>query len=99
VSVAPLNLICVRCGLPFSSHRPVYSPPVRKEKPVVCTTLMITVMGPREASAKRIRFVEDILRNCIKTLDRDFRRSRIPQMKGFSLRPEPDRRKRRKRAT
>ncbi len=69
---------------------------VRKEKPVICTTLMVTVMGPRDASVKRIRFVEDILRNCIKTLDRDFRRSRIPQMKGFALRPEPLRRKRRK---
>lgn len=55
---------------------------------------MITVMGSKDATAKRIRFVEDILRNCIKTLDRDFRRSRIPQMKGFSLKPEPLRRKR-----
>ena len=67
---------------------------MRKDKPVVCTTLMITVMGSKDATAKRIRFVEDILRNCIKTLDRDFRRSRIPQMKGFSLKPEPQRRKR-----
>ena len=47
-------------------------------------------------NAKRIQFVEDILRNCIKTLDRDFRKSRIPQMKGFSLKPEKDLRKRRK---
>jgi hypothetical protein len=29
-------------------------------------------------------------------LDRDFRKSRIPQMKGFSLRPEPLRRRRAK---
>jgi hypothetical protein len=58
---------------------------------------MITVMGPRDATVKRIRFVEDILRNCIRTLDRDFRRSRIPQMKGFSLKPEPSRRRKRKR--
>ena len=66
-------------------------------KPVVCTTLMIEIHGPRDASSKRIRFVEDILRNCIKTLDKDFRKSRIPQMKGFSLKPEKDFRKRRKR--
>ena len=65
-------------------------------KPVICTTLMIEILGPRDASAKRIQFVEDILRNCIKTLDRDFRKSRIPQMKGFSLKPEKDLRKRRK---
>jgi hypothetical protein len=64
-------------------------------KQVVSTTLMIEILGPKDASAKRIRFVEDILRNCIKTLDRDFRKSRIPQMKGFSLRPEKDLRKRR----
>jgi hypothetical protein len=69
---------------------------VRKEKPVICTTLMVSVMGPKDASVKRIRFVEEILRNCIKTLDRDFRKSRIPQMKGFSLRPEPLRRRRAK---
>jgi len=62
---------------------------------VVSTTLMIEILGPKDASAKRIRFVEDILRNCIKTLDKDFRKSRIPQMKGFSLRPEKDLRKRR----
>jgi hypothetical protein len=68
-----------------------------KNKPVVCTTLMIEVMGPKDASTKRIRFVEDILRACIKTLDKDFRRSRIPQMKGFSLRPEPLRRQKGKR--
>jgi len=55
------------------------------------------IYGPRDASSKRIRFVEDILRNCIKTLDKDFRKSRIPQMKGFSLKPEKDLRKRRKR--
>jgi hypothetical protein len=65
-------------------------------KPVVCTTLMIEIHGPRDASSKRIRFVEDILRNCIMTLDKDFRKSRIPQMKGFSLKPEKDLRKRRK---
>ena len=65
-------------------------------KPVICTTLMIEILGPRDASAKRIQFVEDLLRNCIKTLDRDFRKSRIPQMKGFSLKPEKDLRKRRK---
>jgi len=66
-------------------------------KPVICTTLMIEIHGPRDASSKRIRFVEDILRNCIKALDKDFRKSRIPQMKGFSLKPEKDLRKRRKR--
>jgi len=64
-------------------------------KEVVATTLMIEILGPKDASAKRIRFVEDILRNCIRTLDKDFRKSRIPQMKGFSLRPEKDLRKRR----
>jgi len=67
---------------------------VTKDKPVICTTLMVEVLGPKDASAKRIRFVEDILRNCIRTLDRDFRKSRIPQMRGFSLKPEPLRRKR-----
>jgi hypothetical protein len=66
-------------------------------KQVVSTTLMIEILGPKDASAKRIRFVENILRNCIKTLDKDFRKSRIPQMKGFSLRPEKDLRKRRAR--
>jgi hypothetical protein len=66
-------------------------------KQVVSTTLMIEILGPEDASAKRIRFVEDVLRNCIKTLDKDFRKSRIPQMKGFSLRPEKDQTKRRKR--
>lgn len=69
-------------------------PPVKREKPVICTTLMVEVLGPKDATVKRIRFVEDILRNCIKSLDRDFRKSRIPQMKGFSLKPEPNRRKR-----
>jgi hypothetical protein len=64
-----------------------------KNRPVVCTRLMIEVMGPKDASVKRIRFVEDILRGCIRTLDKDFRRSRIPQMKGFSLKPEPLRRR------
>ena len=40
--------------------------------------------------------MEDILRNCIKTLDKDLRKSRILQMKGFSLRPEKDLRKERR---
>jgi hypothetical protein len=66
-------------------------------KQIVATTLMIEILGPKDASAKRIRFVEDVLRNCIKTLDKDFRESRIPQMKGFSLRAEKDLTKRRKR--
>jgi hypothetical protein len=43
-----------------------------KNKPVICTTLMIEVLGPRDATVKRIRFVEDILRGCIRTLDKDF---------------------------
>lgn len=60
-------------------------------KSVVCTTLIIEVVGPMDASTKRIRFVEGILRNSIRTLDRNFRKSRIPQMKGFSLRSEPRR--------
>ncbi len=67
---------------------------MKRGKPVVCTTLLIEVLGPMDASVKRIRFVEDILRNCIRTLDRDFGRSRIPQMKGFSLRPEKQRERR-----
>jgi hypothetical protein len=54
---------------------------------------MVEVLGPKDASAKRIRFVEDILRGCIRTLDNDFHTSKIPQMKGFSLKPEPKYRK------
>ena len=64
-----------------------------KSKAVICTTLMIEVMGPKDASVKRVRFVEDILHGCIRTLNKDFRTSRIPQMKGFSLKPEPLRRR------
>jgi hypothetical protein len=56
-----------------------------KRKPVICIQVIIDVMGPADTSRKRIRFVADILRNCIRTLDKDFRKSRIPQMKGFSL--------------
>ena len=82
---APLRV----CGLPFPYCLCIYSSPMKRGKPVVCTTLLIEVLGPMEASVKRIRFVEDILRNCIRTLDKDFRTSKIPQMKGFSLRPEP----------
>jgi hypothetical protein len=70
---------------------------VRKKKPVVCTTLMIEVLGPMDASRKRILFVEDILRGCVRTLDKDLRTSKIPQMKGFSLKPEPKYRKKGKR--
>jgi hypothetical protein len=70
---------------------------MKRGKPVVCTTLLIEVLGPMDASMKRIRFVEDILRNCIRTLDRDFRASKFPQMKGFSLKPEPERRRKGKR--
>jgi hypothetical protein len=66
---------------------------MKRSKPVVCTTLMIEVLGPMDASRKRILFVEDILRGCIRTLDKDFRTSKIPQMKGFSLKPEPKYRK------
>jgi len=62
-----------------------------KKKPVICGTLMIEIIGPEDASRKRILFVADILRGCIRTLDKDFRTSRIPQMKGFSVRPEPKR--------
>jgi hypothetical protein len=46
-------------------------------RPVLCATLLIQALGPRDASTRRIRFVEDILRNCIKTLDKDLRKSRI----------------------
>jgi hypothetical protein len=70
---------------------------MKRGKPVVCTTLLIEVLGPMDASRKRILFVEDILRGCIRTLDKDFRRSKIPQMKGFSLKPEPKYRKKGKR--
>jgi DNA-binding XRE family transcriptional regulator len=61
-----------------------------KNKPVVCTSLHLEIMGPKDASSKRIRFVEDILRDCIRTLDKDFRTGRIPQTKGFYLKPEPN---------
>jgi hypothetical protein len=64
---------------------------MKKGKPVVCTTLLIEVLGPMDARVKRIRFIEDILRNCIRTPDRDFRASKFQQMKGFSLKPEPER--------
>jgi len=47
-----------------------------KHKPVVCTQVVIDVMGPADVSRKRIRFVADILCNCIRTLDKDFRKSR-----------------------
>ncbi len=60
-----------------------------KTKTVICSQVMIDVMGPANASRKRIRFVVAILRGCIRTLDKDFRTSRIPQMKGFFLKPEP----------
>jgi hypothetical protein len=59
-----------------------------KSKPVICAQVMIDVMGPADASRKRIRFVVGILRGCLRTLGKDFRTSRIPQMKGFSLKPE-----------
>jgi len=48
---------------------------MKRGKPVVCTTLLIEVLGPMDASRKRILFVEDILRGCIRTLDKDFRTS------------------------
>ena len=60
-----------------------------KSKSVICAQVMIDVMGPADRSRKRIRFVVDILRGCIRTLGKDFRASHIPQMKGFSLKPEP----------
>jgi hypothetical protein len=60
-----------------------------KSKSVICAQVMIDVMGPADASRKRIRFVVGILRGCLRTLSKDFRASRIPQMKGFSLKPEP----------
>jgi hypothetical protein len=68
-----------------------------KNKPVICTTLMVEVLGPKDASTQRIRFVEGILRSSIRTLDKDFQTSRIPQMKGFSLIPKPLRRRKSKR--
>ena len=70
---------------------------MKSGKPVVCTTLLIEILGPMDASRKRILFVEDILRGCIRTLDKDFRTSKIPQMRGFSLKPEPKYRKKGKR--
>jgi hypothetical protein len=70
---------------------------MKRGKPVVCTTLLIEVLGPMDASRKRILFIEDILRGCIRTLDKDFRTSKTPQMKGFSLKPEPKYRKKGKR--
>ena len=70
---------------------------MKSGKPVVCTTLLIEIFGPMDASRKRILFVEDILRGCIRTLDKGFRTSKIPQMKGFSLKPEPKYRKKGKR--
>ena len=71
-----------------------YGPPPQGSKTVkkvVCITLTVEVLGPADASVKRIRFVRNILRESIKTLDKDFQKSRFPQMKGFSLRPEPKR--------
>jgi ribosome-binding protein aMBF1 (putative translation factor) len=47
-------------------------------------------MGSKDASSKRIRFVEDILRGCLRTLDKDLRTGKIPQTKGFYLKPEPN---------
>jgi hypothetical protein len=55
-------------------------------KAVAYIQLVMDVMGPADASRKGIRFVANIPRGCIRTLDKDFRTSRIPQMKGFSLR-------------
>ena len=60
-----------------------------KSKSMICAQVVIDVMGPADASRKRIRFVVDVLRGCLRTLSKDFRVSRIPQMKGFSLKPEP----------
>jgi|HubBroStandDraft_4_1064222.scaffolds.fasta_scaffold07069_5 hypothetical protein len=60
-----------------------------KSKSVICAQVTIDVMGPADASRKRIRFVVGILRGCLCTLSKDFRVSHIPQMKGFSLKPAP----------
>jgi hypothetical protein len=60
-----------------------------KLKTVTCAQVVIDVMGPADASRKRISFVVDVLRGCIRTLSKGFRASRISQMKGFSLKPEP----------
>jgi DNA-binding XRE family transcriptional regulator len=38
-------------------------------KPVICTTFHVDVMGPKDAPVRRIRFVEHLLHNCIRTLD------------------------------
>lgn len=67
-----------------------------KNKPVICAQVMIDVMGPADATRKRIRFVVGILRGCLRTLSKDFRASRIPQMNGFFLNPEPLTRRKRK---
>jgi hypothetical protein len=60
-----------------------------KRKTMICAQVMIDLMGPADASRRRIRFVVDVLRGCIRTLSKDFRTSRIPQMKGFSRKPLP----------
>jgi hypothetical protein len=63
-------------------------------KNVLCTQLIVDVMGPRDADGKRIRIVESILRNTLCSLAADFKSNRIPQVKGFVLHVPADKPKR-----
>jgi hypothetical protein len=58
----------------------------KKNKKVLCFELTVELIGPADATAKRIRWVKDILLSSIRDLEMGFRRSKFPQMKGFSLR-------------
>jgi hypothetical protein len=63
-------------------------------KNVLCTQLIVDVMGPPNATKKRIQIVEGILRNALRGLATDFKSNRIPQAKGFVVHLPDDKGKR-----
>ena len=56
-----------------------------KSRLVICDQRLISLWGPRDASAKRLRFVERVLSSALRDTARTFNHDKFPQMKGFKI--------------
>ena len=56
-----------------------------KSRLIIYDQRMISLWGPRDASAKRVRFVERVLTTALRDTARAFNHDKFPQMKRFKI--------------
>ncbi len=59
--------------------------PKSKSRLVIHDQRMVTLYGPKDATTKRVRFVERVLTSALRDTAHAFNHDKFPQMRGFKI--------------